>query len=165
MQTWVCAILFIIVGYLLAVLIGMIMDHGKVRDTNKLNRDNVIGLMDGITLVVSLVVQNNKTVICKQPIPTAEASKQIYNNLLSKYSESKIVGMVNQLLNYSNDKKYSDSEIKQFVIDIATSYVKIIGNYCPGFEPGPVIPTNTMQAPHNYNLGPAQYMARNGCGM
>lgn len=166
MQTWLCAFLFILVGYLLAVVIGILMNLGKVKESNKLNRDNVIGLMDGITLVVSLVFQNNKTVICKKPIPTAEASKQIYNDLRSKYSEPKIVGMINQVLKYSNDNKYSESEIRQFVLDIATSYIKIIGKYCTGFEPGPVIPpVKTMQAPHDYNLGPAQYMARGGCGM
>jgi hypothetical protein len=161
MQTWVCAVLFIIVGYLLAVLIGMLMNLGKVRETNKLNRDNVIGLMDGFTLIVSYVVQTDKSLVCKA-IPTAEASKQVYNDLLSKYSERKIIGMVNQALKYTNDKKFSESDILTFFGDVSASYLKVMGKYCTALAPGPV---STMQAPQNYNLGPYQYMAKSGCGM
>ncbi len=152
MQTWVCAILFIIVGYLLAVLIGMIMGHGKVKDTNKLNRDNVIGLMDGFSLLVSFVIQKIPDTSCN-PIPSAEFSKQIYNDLLLTYSESDIVGMVNQILNYSNNG-YTQDDINTFYSNIAVSFFKILSKYCPT-KP-------KTQAPNNYNLGPFQYMARNG---
>lgn len=161
MQTWVCAVLFIIVGYLLAVLIGMLMNLGKVRETNRLNRDNVIGLMDGITFIVSYLYQSDKSLVCKA-IPTAEASKQVYNDLLSTYSEPKIVGIINQVLQYKDDKKYTQPDIDAFFGNVYKSYSKVMGNYCTPLQPGPV---NTMQAPQNYNLGPYQYMAKSGCGM
>lgn len=159
MKTWLCALLFILVGYFLAVVIGLLMNYGKVNEKNKLNRDNVIGLMDGFTLLVVYVFQTEKSLGCK-PIPTAEASKQVYNDLLSTYSEPRIVGMMNQILKYSDDNKYSKSDIEQFIKDIGISYGKIIGKYCNSLEP-----KIHTQAPQNYNLGPSQYMARGGCGM
>lgn len=159
MNTFLCAILYILVGYFLAVLVGLLMNTGKVKESNKLNRDNVIGLMDGFTLILAYVVQTDKSLACK-PIPSAEASKQVYNDVLSVYSEKEIVGIVNQLLGYTKDKNYTDDKIKEFLSQVAKSLIKVINKYCVSPAPGPV---NTMASP-NFDLGPSQYMA-SGCGM
>ena len=161
MNTFLLAFLYILVGFFLAVLVGLLMNTGKVKETNKLNRDNVIGFMDAFTAIFAYVVQKDKTLTCA-PIPSATAAKQIYNDMLSKFSEKEIVGIANQLLGYTKDNTYTDEQTKNFKKSLGDSLTDIKNKYCKAPPaPGPV--TN-MSSPNQYNLGPAQYMA-SGCGM
>jgi hypothetical protein len=154
MQTWVCAILFIIVGYLLAVLIGMIMGHGKVKVNEKLNRDNIIGIIDGY--VVIHFIQKK----CNWYGKNTEIAKKIYNQLINKYSEKQVVEYMNQL--FGKEKKGLRPEnIQMFLQDLQNFMNNNSKEDCPTNS----TQSQVSQAPHNYNLGPFQYMARNGCGM
>jgi hypothetical protein len=153
MQTWVCAILFIIVGYLLAVLIGMIMGHGKVKVNEKLNRDQIIGLIDGFA--VASYYQKK----CNWYGKNTEIAKKIYNQLVNKYSEKQVVEYMNQIFGQEKHKLRPEN-VQLFLQDIQNFITNHSVEVCPT---NPV--TQVSQAPHNYNLGPSQYMARNGCGM
>jgi hypothetical protein len=154
MQTWLCAFLFILVGYLLAIVIGMLMNYGKVKDTNKLNRDEIIGVIDGFAVAY---FEQNK---CKWYGKSTIIAKKVYNELLQKYSEKQIVEYMNQLL--GKEQKQMQPEQIQIFLQTLQNHIfnHAIEAGCPT---DPV--TQNSQAPQNYNLGPAQYMPRNGCGM